>query len=202
MITTTVKNILLGALGNYVASVGAHTEYPGTGGATGEVTGGSPAYARKAFTWASASGGVRAMAASVDIDIPASTDVTWLSFWVTEPVGGTSYFAGMVPNGGTPQRYATDVAGDTILCSGHGLVDTDTIAFFGGTAPGGLTLGTTYFVVSASTDDFQVAATSGGAAITLTSVQAGQAYVSALTTTAFAAQGTLTVSALSVSLNL
>lgn len=46
----------------------------------------------------------------------------------------------------------------------------------GGTAIGGLTDGTNYFIVSSSASEFQVAATSGGAAITLSAVGVGNTH--------------------------
>ena len=55
-----------------------------------EITGGSPAYARKAVTWAAASGGVRRPSADHTFDIPASTIVAgWRGF--TDLTGGTNY---------------------------------------------------------------------------------------------------------------
>lgn len=56
----------------------------------------------------------------------------------------------------------------------HGLINGTPIVFSTtGALPTGLTAGTTYFVVSAATDTFSVAATSGGAAINTTGTQSG-----------------------------
>lgn len=58
--------------------------------------------------------------------------------------------------------------------TGHGLANGTPIMFTTtGALPGGLTAGTTYYVVSASTDTFSVAATPGGTAITTTGTQSG-----------------------------
>jgi hypothetical protein len=55
-----------------------------------EITGGSPAYARVAVTWAAASGGVRRPTADLAFNIPASTIVGgWHGF--TASSGGTDY---------------------------------------------------------------------------------------------------------------
>jgi hypothetical protein len=67
------------------------------------------------------------------------------------------------------------VSSNTILPEVHGPIDGDRVTFLGGTPPGGLDQGQLYHVVSASTDWFQVSASSGGAAIELTS--AGDARV-------------------------
>lgn len=57
-------------------------------GAT-EITGGSPAYARKAVTW-TGSGAVRSPSANLVFDIPAGATVTnWRGF--TALTGGTDY---------------------------------------------------------------------------------------------------------------
>ena len=71
---------------------------------------------------------------------------------------------------------ATDVAvvddtTDIITIAGHGLVDGDSIKYtvtVGETPIAGLTSGTTYYVVSATANTFQLAATSGGAPIDIT----------------------------------
>lgn len=62
-----------------------HTADPGSTG-TSEVTGGTPAYARKALTWAAASGGSKG-AAMVTFDVPAGT-ITHFGLW-TAVTGGT-----------------------------------------------------------------------------------------------------------------
>jgi hypothetical protein len=55
-----------------------------------ELTGGAPAYARKAVTWASASGGTIRPNANLEFDIPASTTVGgWRGFSALE--AGTNY---------------------------------------------------------------------------------------------------------------
>ena len=62
-------------------------------------------------------------------------------------------------------------AGDTITVTGHGFNNGDVVTF-GGTAPGGLSTGIAYYVINKATDTFQVAATSGGSVIDLTSAGA------------------------------
>lgn len=81
---TTARNVGVDAIAALALRVAAHTGDPGgANSASNEVTGGSPAYARKAIAWNAASGGAATPTANVVIDIPASTTVSWLSFWNT-----------------------------------------------------------------------------------------------------------------------
>ncbi len=74
--TTAEKNSLATKYGTDSTFAALFTADPGTSGSvTGEVTGGSPAYARKAITWGSASGGV--ITATVTFDVPSGTTVTF-----------------------------------------------------------------------------------------------------------------------------
>jgi hypothetical protein len=79
---TTARNLMLDALAAVAVRVAAHTGDPGGANtAANEVTGGSPAYARKAIAWSAASGGSAAQNGDVVLDIPAGTTVSWLSLW-------------------------------------------------------------------------------------------------------------------------
>lgn len=74
--TTAEKNSLATKYGADSLYAALFTADPGgTGAVTGEVTGGSPAYARKALTWGAASGGV--VTVTVTFDVPAGTTVTF-----------------------------------------------------------------------------------------------------------------------------
>ena len=59
--------------------------------------------------------------------------------------------------------------------------------------PAGLTEGTVYFVVGAATDTFQLALTSGGAAIDITGI--GELFFQKVIPEVFASQGQITVAA-------
>lgn len=62
------------------------TADPGTSGSvTGEVTGGSPAYARKNMTWGAAAASVVTSAATV-FDIPSGTTLTFFGVAVAAPL--------------------------------------------------------------------------------------------------------------------
>jgi hypothetical protein len=183
--TTTGKNTALDALTLTTASL--HTAFPGQTG-TNEVTGGAPAYARKAITVNAASGGSRALNAGVTFDVPACT-VRWVGFW-----NGATFNA-YAPNGGTPKEFIVDTAADTVRSLAHGFSDTTTIVFYGDTVPAGLTEGTVYYVRDATTDTFKVAATSGGSAIDLTTAGGSACLVSKIFEDVYAAQDTHTLSA-------
>lgn len=188
------------------AGVGAthgslHTAYSSTG--TNELTGGTPAYARKAATWAAASGRSKAISASMVFDVPAAQTVRWVGFWDAVTAGN---FLGMTPNGGgTPQGFvanSADVTSDTLDCVAHGFSNGDSVVVWavpGDPLPTGLAEGTVYFVVGATTDTLQLSATSGGSAINITAIGAG--FLQKIVPEVFGAQGTHTVSAATMSLD-
>lgn len=199
MLTTSGKNTALDALG--ITHLGAHTAFPGDAGSN-EVTGGSPAYARKAATFGAAASGTKATTDAQTFDIPGSTTVAWLSGWTASTAGSCRAVA---PLGGSPKKFQVDLANNKILCEGHGYADGDRIVFYGGTPPTGLTEGTIYFVraqAAADPDTFEVAATAGGAAIDITGQAAAGCVVSKIVPEAFGAQGTLNVASGAFSVNL
>jgi hypothetical protein len=187
MLTTSGRNQLLDATD--VAFMSLHTDYPSTTQAN-EVSGGSPAYARKAITFASASSGSKASSNAQVFDVPASTTVRWIGYSTAVTSGSGRAVA---PNGAVPKEFVVDATNDKILMPAQPYSNTNKIVFYGGTAPGGLTAGTIYFVVSASTDDFKVAATSGGSAIDLTSQAGSDCVCSIIVEETFGAQGTFTL---------
>lgn len=71
--TTTMKNTLATAYAAAITHIGLATTAPGASRGT-EVAGGSPAYARKAANWGSASGGV-IVAAPAAHDVPTGTTI-------------------------------------------------------------------------------------------------------------------------------
>jgi hypothetical protein len=167
--------------------VSAHTGFPGVTGAN-EVTGGAPAYARKAYTVAAASGGSRSASAAV-FDVPACT-VSWLGFW------NAGNFLFGLPNGGaTPKNFAVAPDTDIVWSTSHGWLDTQKIVFFQGVPPPPLAEGTTYFVRDSTAHGFKVAATSGGVAIDLTGGSSVGCWMAAISETIYASQNTHTLSA-------
>jgi len=78
----TARNVGVDAIATVGLRWAAHTGDPGgANSATNEVAGGSPAYARKAVAWNTASGGEATQNGDVVLDIPAGTTVTYLSLW-------------------------------------------------------------------------------------------------------------------------
>lgn len=138
--------------------VSAHSAFPGTTGAN-ELSGG--VYARAAPTLAAASGGTRTISA-LSIAVPGGSTVRWVGTWESG-----NYVAG-APNGGSPKEFMADPTADTIICPAHGYSNTQTVVFFNGTPPAPFVEGTIYYVVNAATNTFQLAATSGGAALDIT----------------------------------
>ena len=70
-----------------ITAVSLHSADPGTTGAS-EISGGSPAYARKTPSFSAASGGATNLSASLVFDVPAGT-VAFYGLWK-----GASFFAG------------------------------------------------------------------------------------------------------------
>lgn len=92
--STLGKNAMLNALGALAGFVSLHTGDPGDNGAN-EISGGSPAYARKAGTWNAASGGSLDNSNAPVFDVPAATTVSWVGFWSLAS-GGVFYGAANV----------------------------------------------------------------------------------------------------------
>ena len=194
MLTDTTIHNMLDSLTLDLVSL--HTAYSATG--ANEVTGGSPAYARKAITMAAAAARARAASTQPVFDVPATT-VRFIGLWTN----AGSIFRGMFANGGSEKGFQVDLTNNRILCEGHGLVNDDKVVFYGGTVPTGLTEGTVYFVVgntAADPDYFQVSATQGGAAIDITAQPIAQCKFSKIVEEVFAAQGTFTLNSLNVAI--
>lgn len=85
--TTEGKNAMLNHLASIATHMGLHTALPSTA-TPNEVSGGSPAYARKANTFNAASGGSLDNSNAPVFDVPGGTTVTHVGFW-TALTGGT-----------------------------------------------------------------------------------------------------------------
>jgi hypothetical protein len=88
------KNLMLNALAPGFSSL--HDGDPGDNGAN-EISGGSPAYARKANTWNSASGGTMDNSNVPVFDVPAGKTVKYVGFWSLVS-GGVFYGSAAVTN--------------------------------------------------------------------------------------------------------
>lgn len=93
------------SVATHTASLGSwislHTADPGQTGAS-EVSGGSPAYARKQTTWGSASVGTIA-GSEVLFDVPPSTTVTHVGIWSASSAGTFVEYADSADVAFTPQ---------------------------------------------------------------------------------------------------
>lgn len=200
ILTDVTKNLMLDAIPN-TWFLGLHT----TLGASGtEVTGGAPAYARKAVTFNVAAAGSKDIAAAQTFDIPASTTIRAVQLW-TLSTAGTS--RAWMPAGSTARRaitvVAADLAGNTIQSPAHGLSAGQSVVFWatiGAALPTGLAEDTEYFVIATglTADVFEVSTTLGGAAVDITAI--GDGDVQKFTPEVFAGQGTYQVTSFAVSL--
>lgn len=206
ILTDATKNALLdsaatGSLSQGTPHLGLHTVL-GTGGT--EVTGGSPAYARKAITWNAAASGSKDIAAAQTFDVPAGTTVIAVQLWSASTAGTSRAW---MPAGSSARRaFSVDSAGVTandIFSPAHGLVADNRVVFWptiGAVLPTGLSEDTGYFVISTglTTDAFRVSTTLAGSAVDITAI--GDGDVQKFTPEVFAAQGTYQVSSFAVSL--
>lgn len=188
MFTPSGRNQLLDATDIGFGSL--HSGYPGTTQAN-EISGGSPAYARKALTFGSAgtpSAGIKVTNADATFDVPAGTTVRWIGYSTALTSGSGRAVS---PNGADPAEFAVDVTANTIWTPGKTYVDGTKGVFYGGTAPAGLTAGTIYFTRDASGETFKVAATLGGSAIDITDEGSTDCIFSVIVEETFGAQGTM-----------
>lgn len=88
-LNTTALNIAADAVSGVVGFVSLHTADPGATGLN-EVTGGAPAYARKAITWAAAASGNADSSSAPVFDVPSATTITHVGFW-SALTAGTFY---------------------------------------------------------------------------------------------------------------
>jgi hypothetical protein len=88
-LSNNAKNAMLDALAAVAVYASLHSGDPSTTGAN-EISGGSPAYARKAITWNAASGGNLDNNANPVFDVPASTTVAYVGLF-SAVTSGTFY---------------------------------------------------------------------------------------------------------------
>jgi hypothetical protein len=179
-----------------------HTGFPPAGG--NELTGGSPAYARKSFTWSAASAGAKSSSAAQTFDVAASTTVRAVAVYDASTAGTQKAWS---PAGASARRaFSVDSAGVTnndIFSPAHGLAAGNSVLFWptiGAVLPTGLAEDTEYFVIATglTTDAFRVSTTLGGSAVDITAI--GDGDVQKFTPEVFAGQGTYQVTTFTVSL--
>jgi hypothetical protein len=87
----TARNVAADAVAALCTRIALHTGDPGAANtAANEVTGGTPAYARKAIAFNAATGGAADDSTAPVFDVPAGTTVNWISGWNT--AGTVRYF--------------------------------------------------------------------------------------------------------------
>ena len=85
-LNSTALNLMLEELATVAVFASLHTDTVGSGSGN-EVTGGSPAYARKAITWNTASGGSLDNNANPTFDVPAGTTIRRVGYWSAASAG-------------------------------------------------------------------------------------------------------------------
>ena len=181
--------------GAAVDGIAAVTTHIGLLDASGtEITGGSPAYARKAVTWTAASGGIRDNNAALVFDVPAVT-VAFIGLY-SASTAGTNYAIMPVQGatGALPELANLAAATDVFTSFAHGFANATRILLQpsrGSALPTGFDGNTLYFVVATATDTFQLSATSGGSAITVTTD--AEVFAIKCVPEVFASQGTYTI---------
>lgn len=95
-------------------------------------------------------------------------------YFQTPPVGQSIICRICVDRARADLAFTASPTSDQLWRTDHGLVDGDTVTLStDGTLPGGLSTGTTYYVVNAVQDFFQVSLTSGGDAVDITDAGTG-----------------------------
>ncbi len=156
--------------GGGVTHISLHSDIPDVTGSN-ELTGGSPAYARKAITLGAASGGSKASTTTPTFDVPAGP-IFFQGNW--DSISGGTFLGWQPINGGSVFGVGTaDDTSNAITSNGHGLVNDDRV-FLESVAsealPTGLLATLVYFVVNATTDTFKLSLTSGGSAVDITAL--------------------------------
>tara|TARA_Y100000114_G_scaffold58575_1_gene53597 strand:- start:371 stop:3406 length:3036 start_codon:yes stop_codon:yes gene_type:complete len=99
-----------------------------------------------------------------------ASDANWNKGTNWSISGGVAEYAQYKPSFDANNTTIVDVANDTITINGHNFVNNDEVTYVvpsGQVAIDGLTSGTNYFIVSATTNTFKLSATSGGSAINI-----------------------------------
>lgn len=116
----------------------------------------------------------------VSYDASADFGLTDFGYWALDYANGDTF-----RNYANP-AFTFDIANSKLQLSGHGLDNGDVV--IGGTTgsfPTGIAAGTRYYVVNSTASDFQVSATSGGTALTLTGTDSGVHTLSSSNITTF-----------------
>jgi hypothetical protein len=204
-LTDATKNALLdSAVAGGLSAASPHLSLHTALGISGaEISGGSPAYARKPITWNAAASGTKTIVAAQTFDVPAGTTVMAVSLFDALTAGTRRAW---LPAGNLARRaFSVDSAGVTanlIFSPAHGLTTNDRVVFWptiGAALPTGLSEDTGYFVIATglTTDAFSVSTTQGGGAVDITAI--GDGDLQEFVPEVFAGQGTYQVTSFDVS---
>ena len=180
-----------GSPSSVIAYASLHSAYSATGG--NELTGGS--YVREAVTWSAASAGSKlSSSVAAAFNVPTGSTVAFAGLWSASSSGT---FAAMAANGGAAQYgfTCTNASPGVLTAPGSAYANGQTVVLWdgaGATPPAAFTVGTIYYVVSASGASFSLAATSGGSPIATSDTGAG--IVQTVTVEVYGAAGTFTIS--------
>lgn len=151
-----LRNAAAVGMASAITHASLHTAYSGLG--ANEVTGGSPAYARKIPLSVVAGTGINVGKVFVNgllFDVPGGTTVSWVGLW------GSAGFLGMVPNLGLYIfKFVGLGAGTTVYAPNHNFTTGDRLVVWGA-----LTEGTIYWVTSTSSGSLTISTTEGGSAV-------------------------------------
>ena len=204
-----LKNAMATAAGSAVTHLSLLTALSDT--APTEVTGGAPAYARKAVTaWSSPAAGITtAPSVAVTFDVPAGTTVLAIGFHSNVTAGNYHGWSPLNGSAATQGFGTVDTAGitsDLIVSAAHGLTTNDYVVVnnvAGSTLPTGLTETTVVYRVIATgltVDALKLSLTQGGTAVDITA--AGELWFQKLIPEVYGSQGTLSVAINAVTLDL
>lgn len=207
MLSILGRNLMFNALaGTATASpirfASLHTAPPGDTGLNEVSTllGTAPFYGRVAVSFASAVSGVLPMLGALTFNVPPAVTVAFVGLW-SDQVGGT--FLGSAPIGSNNVYGAVTalIATNLLTCPGHGLMNGNAVILTpvaGASLPTPFQFDTLYYVINVTTDTFQLSASLAGPAVNLSAD--GRMAWQLVTLNAFVYQGTLTVAALTLSL--
>lgn len=91
--STTGKNKMLDYLATVATRASLHSADPGANGLLNELSGGTPAYARKAISWNPAGSGNINLNGTAVFDVPPASTVLYCGLWNT---AGTEYYGAIL----------------------------------------------------------------------------------------------------------
>lgn len=182
-----LQGLIGGTISSLIAYASLHTAYSSTGSNEATYYSGG----RVSVSWASPASGNTVLASQPSaFDVTGSQTIEYVGFW-SALTSGT--FAGMGPVGaGTIYAFTAATSGNLFTAPGSSYSNGQTVVLFdgaGATIPSNFTVGTVYYIISASGATFELSATSGGSAITVNAAGAG--LVQLIAVESFGSNGTL-----------